>query len=192
MSGEVAVTPSEERILAHLDARRFDDAARATIEDYGAEILGFLVAVRRNEADAKDVFSQFCEDLWRGMPSFRRTCLVRTWSYKLAKNALSRFLRDPYLRRGRRLETGEVSALVERMTSRISVERAHGKLEEARAALDDDDKTLLVLRIDRKLSWSEIADVMAEEGDKPDAALLRKRFERIKERLRKIVAQRAG
>ncbi|HUJ63646.1 MAG TPA: sigma-70 family RNA polymerase sigma factor [Kofleriaceae bacterium] len=191
-SAEERLAALERRIGEALDAQRFDHAAQITIEGYGPEILGFLVAVQRNEVDARDVFSQFSEDLWRGMATFRRASSMRTWAYKLARSALARFARDPFRRRGRRLETEEYSQLVARVSSQISVERATGKLAAAREALTADDQALLVLRIDRKMHWNEIAEVMTESdlgvSPGPDAAALRKRFERIKERLRKVVA----
>jgi len=65
------------------------------------------------------------------------------------------------------------------------------RLEMLREALDEDDRTLLVLRVDRRMAWRDIARVMSdvpiedqlEDLDKL-AATLRKRFERVKERLR--------
>jgi len=48
------------------------------------------------------------------------------------------------------------------------------------------------LRVDKGLSWQEIAEVLAEtEDDPPDPVALRKRFERLKERLMKM-AEKEG
>jgi len=52
-----------------------------------------------------------------------------------------------------------------------------------RESLPVDDQTLLILRIDRKMSWREIAHILGETQE----PALRKRFERIKERLRALV-----
>ena len=54
-----------------------------------------------------------------------------------------------------------------------------------------DGGTLLVLRVDRRMSWRDIARVMADAPDEDldkFAATLRKRFERVKERLRDKLA----
>ena len=53
-------------------------------------------------------------------------------------------------------------------------------------------RTLLVLRVDRRMPWRDIARVMADDGDDLErlSASLRKRFERVKERLRAHLAQR--
>ena len=68
-------------------------------------------------------------------------------------------------------------------------------VEEFRRQLDEDDQTLLVLRVDRNLAWRDIALVLlGEEADPEDvtrkAATLRKQFERVKERLRELAAKR--
>jgi RNA polymerase sigma-70 factor (ECF subfamily) len=51
-----------------------------------------------------------------------------------------------------------------------------------RSSLSADDQTLLILRVDRAMSWREIAHVI---GDAHEPAL-RKRYERIKNRLRDL------
>jgi hypothetical protein len=56
--------------------------------------------------------------------------------------------------------------------------------------LDDVDRALLVLRVDRRMSWTDIAQVMSG-GDCTEAELirasarLRQRFRTIKETIRK-------
>ena len=64
-------------------------------------------------------------------------------------------------------------------------------LAAARAALADDDRELLYLRVDRQLPWREIAVIMSDEGAGPDDEAvrkldqaLRKRFESVKRRLK--------
>jgi RNA polymerase sigma-70 factor, ECF subfamily len=52
-----------------------------------------------------------------------------------------------------------------------------------RAELPVEDRTLLVLRLDRELEWDEIAAVLGAEGVPVSAAALRKRYERLKARL---------
>jgi RNA polymerase sigma-70 factor, ECF subfamily len=57
-------------------------------------------------------------------------------------------------------------------------------IERLRAMLTPEERTLLVLRLDRDLSWREVAIVLEEEQGEPvEEAALRKRFERVKERL---------
>jgi RNA polymerase sigma-70 factor (ECF subfamily) len=70
-------------------------------------------------------------------------------------------------------------------------------VDRLREQLAPDDRALLILRLDRGLSWNEIAAIMADENSssaddfRRDAAAWRKRFERVKDRLRKM-AESAG
>jgi RNA polymerase sigma-70 factor (ECF subfamily) len=68
-------------------------------------------------------------------------------------------------------------------TTAVELERQTGALERLRAQLEPEEQTLLTLRVDRQLSWREVADILAEEGATVDEAALRKRFERLKDKL---------
>ncbi len=169
-------------------ARRESSRTRATAPCLGARVLGYLAAVLRDEASAGDVFSMFCEDRWRGMPGFRRECSVRAWAYRIAWHAALRHLRDPYRKHTRGLATGEVEKLAASLRTTTAMHlrpAARGALVELRALLDPEDQTLLILRVDRDLSWTEIARVLGDSE-----ATLRKRFERLKARLRREASAR--
>jgi RNA polymerase sigma-70 factor (ECF subfamily) len=65
-----------------------------------------------------------------------------------------------------------------------------------RNQLPVDDQTLLVLRIDKGLSWNEIAVIVSGEGDGMQqaemarwAGRLRQRFASIKRRLRRMAEE---
>lgn len=178
MTTEVQV----RQLLAAGDLR---GAATEAIRGLGPRILGYLRAVLRDEADAADAFSQFAENLWKGLASFRGESSFVAWAYKLAWNAAMNLRDQAWHRRGRRLATGEASRIAEEVRTRsaIRVERQRRGLEKLREALSAEEQTLLVLRIDQELSWEDIAEVLSSEGQPVDAAALRKRFERLKERL---------
>jgi len=173
----------EERIRALSTAGELQQAATEAIRGYGPQILGYLRAIVRNEEDAADVFGLFAEDLWRGLPQFRWEGALRVWAYRLAWHAAARFSRDLYRQRGRRLRTSEISLLADSIRSSVT-ERRSESFERLRKALDQADRTLLILRLDKKLSWREVAQVLAAPSE-PSEAALRKRFERIKEKLAK-------
>jgi RNA polymerase sigma-70 factor (ECF subfamily) len=195
------MTPAQrldlERDLAGCLARG-DMAAAGTLalRSYGPEILGLLVAVIGDERAAGDVFSQFSEDLWIGLPGFRGSSSFRTWAYALAHHAVHRWRRDPLRRRGVGLDVcPEVLEMAQRVrTTTLTYLRTDVKdrVRRLRERLDHDEQVLLVLRIDRDMSWDEITAIVF--GEEPDAkvrlrnaASLRKRFERVKERLRALV-----
>jgi RNA polymerase sigma-70 factor (ECF subfamily) len=176
---------SLEEKAADLVARgRVDDAATVVIESLGPEVLGYLRAVLRDEAGASDAFSHFAEAVWRGLPAFRGGSL-RVWCYRIAWRAVLSQKRDPYQRRRERLGTSMAARVVGRIfaTTAVELERQSGALERLKAELEPEEQTLLTLRVDRQLTWREVADVLSEGGDPIDEVALRKRFERLKEKL---------
>lgn len=192
---------AEADIRNQVTAGRSDEATTATLELYGAEVYGFLHALARDEDLASEAFSRWSEDVWRGLPSFRWDASLRTWVYALARNALHRVRRDPRRRVERNLALSEQSAvarMVDQVRSRtVPFLRTEVKdeLRALRDALDPDDHALLVLRLDRKMAWKDIARALTDEGDadadlERRAAGLRKRFERAKEQLRTLATQR--
>lgn len=184
MSGSV-----EAAITGPLALGDHRTAATAAINAYGPQIHGYLLAVLRARPAADDAFAMFAEALWRGLPGFRGESTVRTWAYKLAWHAALRLLRDPYRRRGRRLATSEAAMLADSISTASSKLARQERVDHVRAlrdALSPDERTLLVLKVDRELSWREIAEIVAVEGGAIDLAALRKRFERIKLELRAL------
>src|SRR5688500_10731247 len=133
-------------------------AAELVIRGYGPEILGYLHALLHDPDVAGDVFSQLAEDLWRGLPAFRRESTIRTWAYKLAWHAAARNRDEAYQRYRRRLETHELSEVAEEVRSRTAAHLrtdVKDRFAELRAGLESDELTLLILRVDRDLSWRE-------------------------------------
>ena len=62
-------------------------------------------------------------------------------------------------------------------------------LRRLRESLDPEERTLLVLRLDQELEWDEVATVLSAEGAPVEAATLRKRYERIKDRMSRLARE---
>ncbi len=193
MAEERSDGPDESDIREAWDADAYGRAATLALDRYGQELLGYLHAMARPPLEPDDLFSELCERLWRKLPDFRWQCSVRTWTYVIARNLLRSGFRSARGPKGRvdSLGTSEISKLADRLRSSTPPHirtRAKTRLQQIRDGLDPDDQTLLILRIDRNMSWKDIADVMHEDDDSRSnsqrAAALRKRFERLKERLR--------
>lgn len=180
---------------AEIDARRragdATGAATLAIRAYGPQILGYLTAILRDDDDAADAFSAFCEDVWRGLAGFRGESAVRTWAYRLAWHAAMRATRGAYRKKRVRLATTAASALAAEVRSTTAAHLKPANLDRlaaARRSMTPEEQTLLVLRVDRKLPWKDIAVVLADDTGRPaDEAALRKRFERLKEKLRAML-----
>jgi RNA polymerase sigma-70 factor (ECF subfamily) len=118
--------------------------------------------------------------------------------YLLARRALSRERRDARKRNQRETELSRASALPEAVARARTQTAAHfrtavkDQFQSLRAELSEEDQIVLVLRVDRGLSWNELAEVMLGRDETPtpqqlatEAARLRKRFQLAKEQLRK-------
>ena len=168
-------------------------AVTVAMQGYGDEIYSFVVSRLRDDDVAADVFAQACADLVTSMPSFQWKCSLRTWFYRLARSASTRYLRTPSNRADRRVALSHISEAVDQVRSRTLLhQRSEVKdgLRKLRDQLDADEQQLLVLRIDRDLGWSEIAEII-EDDDDPKAitrasARLRQQFQSLKERLREL------
>jgi RNA polymerase sigma-70 factor (ECF subfamily) len=189
----------ERRVREALDAGDSSQAAALFIRHCGGDILSFLAGRMHGSPDASDVFADFAEDVWRGLPGFRWQTSLRSWAYTLARNAAFRHQTATRRRRRRfeplpsRSEFGEEVARLHSATRQYLRTEIKVRMRQLRERLSPDDQTLLVLRVDRGLSWKELAVVMSgrEDGLKAAeqqrlAANLRRRFHNVKERLRAL------
>ncbi len=190
-----AVEDVDKRIRAALQHGALDEAATLAVRAYGPELLGFLAALVPGEAQAQDLFSQLCEDVWTGLPGFRGDSSVRTWAYTLAHHAAVRYLRQPARWRlvplSRHPALSAVAEEVRTATQPFLRTDVKERFQGLRRQLAQEDQALLILRVDRGLSWLEVARILEEAEPAPTAdlvrrraAALRKRFERLKEELR--------
>lgn len=186
MSGNDA--PLELRVRELLAGEDRPGAATLAIQELGPPVLRYLRSLLRDEDDASDAFSVFAENVWRGLPSWRGEGSLKAWSFRLAWNAAMNLRNEAWRRRGRRFFSGEASALAEdvRTRSHLKVERQRQVLDALRESLEVDEVSLLALRIDQKLSWAEIAEVVSADGERVEPAALMKRFERLKGRLARM------
>ena len=188
----------EASIRTFREAGEHEAALEAAIRGYGAELLGFLAGVLQSVDDARDVFSDACEDLWRGLPGFRAQASFRTWAYVVTRNALHRYLRA---RRQRHWTARTIPAAIDRARTATPIylqTAVKQRVLQLRAQLSEEERELLVLRVDRAMSWTDLALILADPHEVPTgdslgrmAAAHRKRFERVKERLREL-ARREG
>jgi RNA polymerase sigma-70 factor (ECF subfamily) len=159
-------------------------AATRTVEQLGPAIFGYLCSLLE-EDDAKEVFSMWAEDVWRGLSAFRGESSVKTWTYRLAWHASCRFRRDAFRRRREGIPTSAASRLAASVASKSGMAPGsrRERLERLKAELTPEEQSLLVLRVDRELEWDEIAEILSLEGAPVTSPALRKRFERLKEKL---------
>jgi RNA polymerase sigma-70 factor (ECF subfamily) len=191
----------EKSIRDAFGAGDLEAAATAALDLYGDEILSFLALRLRSTPDAQEAFSMFAEDFWVGLPKFGWRSSLRTWAYMIARNAAARYASAPHRRGARNLTlpaTGRLSQMIERARSATQLHQRTDVKDRVRALrdqLDPDDQMLLVLRVDRGLSWRDLAIATLGDDELDDAALereaarLRKAFERVKAQLKQMARQ---
>jgi RNA polymerase sigma-70 factor, ECF subfamily len=198
-----AAARTEEAIKEAFAKGDYARAATETLKEYGPEVFGLLVALHRDRDEASDAFGDFTERLWTSLPAFAWKCSMRTWVYVIARSA-STDLRRKAGRRNKRdvplSNAPEVSRVAAQVRTRtLTLLRTENKtaLMELRESLPEDDRMLLVLRVDRGLAWNELALVFVDaaeaadpEAVKRESARLRKRFQLVKERLLEMGRER--
>jgi len=169
------------------------------LSTYEAELLSFLRAFTPDQELAREVYSDLSECLWRSLPDFRWECSFRTWAYMLARQASLRHRRER-LRREKLSAEGELSDLPYQGRSSTQPWLQTGikaRFRRLRTRLSIDEQQILLLRVDREMSWADVARVMhgTDSAEPLDltvrTAALRQRFHGIKERLRSL-AQEEG
>jgi RNA polymerase sigma-70 factor (ECF subfamily) len=175
----------EDRIASALASKEFDRAATEALRGYGPEILRYSRILCRDPADAGDVFGEFAERFWKALPTFRGAATVRAFAYRLVRNAAADFYSDGYHKRRASMPSSLASRLAASIhsSSKKSLERDAARLATIRALLTPEEQTLLVLRLDRRFSWEEVAEALAADDRAPRADALRKRFERLKSKI---------
>jgi len=182
----------ETRIAGLVDRGDLQQALVVLLEGYGPEVRSYLHALLTDPEAAEDANSVFRVNVWKGLATWRREASARSWAYRVAWNAATRHHRDPWRRRRVRLPESAASRLAQLPVSSTgrSRERKLEELAELRAGLAPGEQTLLILKVDRNLSWSEVAAVLAEEGQPIPLTALRKRFERLRRKVARLAAER--
>src|SRR4051794_954748 len=197
---EMPMTPGNElegALRGHCEAGDYRAAATTLLGALGGDVIRFIHARFRDEQTSAEVFSEFAQDLWLGLPKFRFECSLRAWVFILARNAGNRYLQREVRKQRMQVPLSAVPEL-ERQVRRIRTETLLGlstpreqRLANLRAELSAEDQELLMLRVDRELEFSEIALVylgdsrVDAEALVRESARLRQRFKTLKERLRK-------
>jgi len=116
----------------------------------------------------------------------------RTWLYTLTRHAAVRFERSPANQAARRQPLSRLPDPVHQERSRTRPylrTDLKDRFAALRATLTPDEQSLLVLRVDRDLSWEEVARVLHDGELTPvtcrrEATNLRQRFRQLTRRLR--------
>ncbi len=182
----------EARIAALLQARDWTGASTVALREYGPAILTYLRSILRDDDLACDVFSRFCEKVWRSVEDFRGECAFSTWAYRLAWFAAREHQRAEGRRREERLAPDAISKIEQEVRESTLAglrTETRDRWSKIKDSLDPFERSLLLLRVERELPWREVARIMADGGEAMAESALRKRFERLRQRLHKLARE---
>ncbi len=184
-----AVADEDAAACTLLAAGKTRAAAEGVIRAHGPSIRLYLRSVVREPDVADDAYSLWSEWVLEAIARYEGTSSLRTWAYGVAHNAARRVRDDAFRRRRCSLSRARASRVAAQDSSSTRQrERAARALESIRGRLSLDDQGLLALRIDHGLDWDAVAAILSSEGPVSTAAY-RKRFERLKERIRQLARE---
>jgi RNA polymerase sigma-70 factor, ECF subfamily len=169
------------------------EAADVALRALGPDVLRFLYRTLRSEADAEDVFTATSVRLWRSLSGFEWRCPLRSWAYVIARNEAQRFRRGARRHGGGRVPISELADVIAAVTATSRTQYKADResvLSQLRDELSEEEREILVLRVDRELRWDEIALAFSEDPEHCTAdeirrlsAALRQRYKSLKKRL---------
>ncbi|WP_225408432.1 RNA polymerase sigma factor [Stigmatella hybrida] len=173
-------------------------AVERALQGYGMEIMRLMASLLRNPEQAKDAFSLFCEMLLKGLPGFRWESSFRTWAYRLARNSCYQLTHTSSERETPVTSSAFPDQAQGHRSDTLPWQRTSVKerFRALRDSLEPDERMLLMLRVDQRLPWTEVAHVMWELDAPPTdadlarkATALRQHFQRVKTHLRTLAIE---
>ena len=188
MTGEHELDPTavlSANVQKLLGDGKSREAADLLLARFSPELRPFLHRLLGDGALADEAHSATCERIWRGLASFRFECSLRSWSYIIARREASRCRARHARARVQETTLSAADQLPHAPTTATISTAGRDQLEHLRTTLSDEDRDLLVLRVERGLSWKEIAASFLEE-DQVDAELVAREAARLRQRFRSI------
>ncbi len=191
--------PEDEAAIRQLcERQQWQEATTLILERYGQELAAYVNAICAGSG-SDEAYSDFALELWKSLPGFEWRCSARGFAFMLARRAAHRRQRVERVARaqGQRweMERWLYDAVARTRTPTPHHQRSEvkSKMRALRAHLSEEERSLLILRVDRELPFSDLAEVLGapEELAEPAGrqrveARLRKRFQTVKEKLRRL------
>jgi RNA polymerase sigma-70 factor (ECF subfamily) len=188
----------EDEIHGLCQRGEYGQAVDVAMREFGPEIRRLMGSVLHHSEVAKDAFGLFSENLVKGLPAFRWESSFRTWAYRLARNACYHQIHTPTAREQPVSEPSPGDEAQRHRTDTQPWRRTAVKerFRALREQLEPHERLLLMLRVDQRLEWRDIARVMADADEDLSgprltrrAAALRQQFQRVKSRLRELAIE---
>jgi len=188
-------TPLDARVLQLVLADRIPEASDIVLARLSPELRPFLHRLLGELTLVDEAHAATCDRLSKELRSFRWDCSLRSWIFIVATREARRCrLRHPQGRRAAKSST--TVSPVDGATWTHSPTVRQDIVEALRESLSEEDRDLLVLRVERGLAWREIAAAFLDDeaADRDiiarGAARLQQRYRSIRDDLKSALAKR--
>lgn len=186
----------KELIAQGLVHNQKNEVVAKTIDVYGRELHARFMRWFQDTSIADELMSIVHEKLVVRITSFRGDSSLRTWLHRVAKNAAYDYQQQ--LNKAREeVDVNEVILTAAGQRTSTPPWRRTSKRRQTQwlvSKLTEPERQLLILRVHKKLSWRKIAGIFESKSKTTQVGscsepALRKRFERLKLRLRELVME---
>ena len=177
------------------DASAFDEIVLA----YQDRIFNTLFRILSDRNEAEETAQETFLKAFRALAGFRRGARFSTWLYRIAVNAASdRIRRNRHMREGEKFSLdapvsdggADAKSFVRSREAapdeEVAARETHARVEAAVAALDEEFRTVVVLKDVDGMNYEEIASVLGVSLGTVKSRLFRAR-ERLRDELRNLL-----
>lgn len=193
---ELTAVEAEAQRLA-LDGRE-REAADLLLSHLSSEIRSFLHRMLSDVMLVDEAHRATGERLPHEIPRLRNECSPRSWTYIVARRQanrcrIRRTASSGKEKAARPLETGALPMGNASAIETVST-TCRDELEQLRASLSDEDRDLLLLRVEYGFAWKEVACAFLDDDESNadailrEATQLRQRFRAIRSRVVTAIA----
>lgn len=171
VAADGAMSLTDRLFIARLRARD-ERAFQELVVRYGDRVFGLVLRFVGNRAEAEDLAQEVFVTVWKSIDTFRAESTLSTWLYRIAANHAKN--RIKYLAR-RATDRGGLDQAPEAALADLGQASNHAHLhrpdtvleaaqrgtaiERAIAALDEDQRLVVILRDVEELSYDEICAI---------------------------------
>lgn len=188
------MTPKQEKKLLRLLKQRDESAFRKVVTLYQHKVFNLVFRMLGDEQEAEDVAQEVFVSVFKSIDSFRGESKFSTWLYRIATNHARNRIKYLARRKNRQkdsLQDVEEGALNNPIGSRpVAPDRVlmgrelERVMQHAIASLEEEHRTLIVLREIEHLSYAEIGEITGLAAGTVKSRLFRARLQ-----LKTIVSQ---
>ena len=159
---------TDEHTLIHQVLAGDQEAFAELIAAYENQVYNLCLRMTGNPEDAKDLAQESFLKAWRGLQFYKFESAFSTWLYRLTSNVCIDFLRRQKRRPTASLTMEEEEGVVELevtdpapLPEEQVLHREHKKtIAAAMEQLEEEFRTILVLRVVEDLPYDQIAEIM--------------------------------